>query len=394
MCFSTCTGDDFGSFVRSRPTMLTDRTSPWLGYLSAVYHESVRVPFNLSRLTFYYMPNGRWSTIHPGVQWPMSICRRQYAFRLLPPSPNVTWCERVTCERWARAATNRHTMGYSDKQYAVGGIGYPLKGWPEPAAADATSGRPKRKKEWPPANEPDLAAAYGREVGVWRRGSGWWIEVIRVRHGGEGESHYGCWFYQAPGSGIWLRLGNATRNGYDLASHWLRRHGMSSWADASRMLHLNSSDLHAALIGHVRMRELDAYFPPEMYHRVPYLTRPRYGGIELGPFMAKDAGFNTFTSGNEIVALSDGCMHGRHGMGTNRTGGCVPHGVGLRTGQRANLPCHCDTTDALLNCDGQVGERRRAHRPAPTAHHGTHTPNSLPPLTALPSTTHGFQKNH
>ena len=34
-------------------------------------------------------------------------------------------------------------------------------------------------------------------------------------------------------------------------------------------------------------------------------------------------------------------------------GGCVPRDVGLRTGLRANLPCHCDPKDSLLNCDGR-----------------------------------------
>ena len=129
---------------------------------------------------------------------------------------------------------------------------------------------------------------------------------------------------------------------------------MRSWADASRKLNLTHGELRSALIGHVRMRELDSYFPPEIYRRVPYRVPPRYGGNELGPFMAKDAGFDTWLKGDiELVALSDRCMNGANGMVTDSAGGCVPRDVGLRTGLRANLPCHCDPKDSLLNCDGR-----------------------------------------
>ena len=372
-CFSICDLQSYLLFRESIPPTLDDPSSPWLPYLQTVYHEqSIRLPFNLTRLWLFYMPTSRWRTRNRGVEWPMALCRKQYNFKLLEAATNAPRCKVRTCARWLMArgtqkkpppslATISHAMmsamnrsGFTNRssstnrssttrqkplqgRYTVGAIGYPLKGHPSAEPADAIVGGVRKAP----------MAERLQTVTVQRGRSGLWAEVIRVRHGGEGAEDYGCWFYLAPGSGIWLRLGRAISNGHTLATSWLARHNMS-WENATAVTNLSMADLRAALVTQVRYRELDAYFPPHIYHRVPFNKVPRFGGIELGPAMARDAGYDTWLKGGEVVALSHGCMKG--GI-TNLSGGCVPRDVGLRTGQRANLPCHCDPQSNVLNCD-------------------------------------------
>ena len=72
-CFSTCTADEAADFLNAIPDVVSSK-SPWLGYLRAVYAEDVQLPFNLSRLNFFYHNDAVWRRSHPGVVWPMRPC--------------------------------------------------------------------------------------------------------------------------------------------------------------------------------------------------------------------------------------------------------------------------------------------------------------------------------
>ena len=202
---SICDLQSYLLFRESIPPTLDDPSSPWLPYLQSVYHEqSIRLPFNLSRLGLFYMPTSRWRTRNRGVEWPMALCRKQYNFKLLEAATNVPRCKVRTCARWLMARGNRikpppsllishammiamnrssstnHSSTSSQKAlwraYTVNAIGYPLKGHPSAEPADAIVGGARK-----------APMAERLQTGTVQRGrSGLWAEVIRVRHGGEG----------------------------------------------------------------------------------------------------------------------------------------------------------------------------------------------------------------
>ena len=211
VCFSTCTLDDYALFEAQRPRMITSNSSPWLAYLRTVYHEKVAVPFDLSRLIFFYMPNERWRSLHGRrrIEWPAAICQRQYNFRLMSPPPNeTTRCPKRTCERWLpnlpawdesakvnvssvahnRSGTSSVRRVQSRRKFS--GVGYPLKGRPEPVAADGTNAGYVIK---PPSGYAEKIATSHSQPGPANRNVTGklpprkWVEVMRVNHGGEGE---------------------------------------------------------------------------------------------------------------------------------------------------------------------------------------------------------------
>jgi hypothetical protein len=70
-CFSLCTQSQAELFLRHLPTLVENASSPWFGYLTAVYRRRPALPFNLSALNFFYHRHQRWPA---EVEWPMSTC--------------------------------------------------------------------------------------------------------------------------------------------------------------------------------------------------------------------------------------------------------------------------------------------------------------------------------
>ena len=128
----------------------------------------------------------------------------------------------------------------------------------------------------------------------------------------EGRLNYGCWFFPAAGSGIWLPLGRTyithTKSGGSLASL------KAAWRANTTIEH-NESEKIVAPHGEVMPS---------------YAARLGYDTVQ--------AQFNNMGSMAETVAVSAPCMarEGRPGLGA-----CVP--LELRAGARAERRCECDS---------------------------------------------------
>ena len=191
------------------------------------------------------------------------------------------------------------------------------------------------------------------------------IEVMRFETGGgrtgrngEGARWYGCWFFPAPGSGIWI----STNRTLTLAhkDEALGRAPLGVRGGSTDMLSAYMRKHHAE--GNERLRELvlsdrfseaqamlafpsDAAFVTEYYHRDGFL-----------PYLAHSLAYDTlqvqFPFPELIVARSE-CMHGERSIRT-----CVP--VRLSAGWQANRPCTCSEDVLSLNCDSTSRTRSLA----------------------------------
>ena len=74
-CFSTCSLAEARAFVSRLPREVSTSDSPWFAYLKAVYRSPVALPFDLSRLSFFYHRDDAWEREHAAVEWPMAVCR-------------------------------------------------------------------------------------------------------------------------------------------------------------------------------------------------------------------------------------------------------------------------------------------------------------------------------
>ena len=74
-CFSTCSLAEARAFVSRLPREVSTSDSPWFAYLKAVYRSPVVLPFDLSRLSFFYHRDDAWEREHAAVEWPMAVCR-------------------------------------------------------------------------------------------------------------------------------------------------------------------------------------------------------------------------------------------------------------------------------------------------------------------------------
>ena len=96
VCFATCTLAQTRRFLERMPRFVNTSTSPWYGYLRAVYGPAVPLPFALDSLRWIYHGSAHWASAHPGVVWPMADC-------ISSPPP----CAPAECARWTAGADNR-----------------------------------------------------------------------------------------------------------------------------------------------------------------------------------------------------------------------------------------------------------------------------------------------
>ena len=196
-CFSTCSEEDSVTFLNAIPDLVTTKDSPWLDYLHAVYGEEVPVPFNLTQLNFFYHNDASWRRNHPGVEWPMDSCEMERS----PAAPGLvvgrvpadSWrCSLEVCSRWQQQE--------SSKERVASVLFWLQPGWHTGASAGVVFaahgpvglGREQRMLE-----------ANGH-VEVMRTGLA--REDCRCRDVTDPPA-YGCWFYSAVGSGVYLASG-------------------------------------------------------------------------------------------------------------------------------------------------------------------------------------------
>ena len=74
-CFSTCTISDANHFLGLIPRVVSSASSPWVSYLRSVYGSEPPLPFELSKLRFWYHRSTRWQRLHgDSLEWPMAAC--------------------------------------------------------------------------------------------------------------------------------------------------------------------------------------------------------------------------------------------------------------------------------------------------------------------------------
>jgi hypothetical protein len=220
-CFSMCTVDEARQFHRNLPGPI-NRSSPWAGYLDAVYGTEARLPwpFDLRSLTMFYHNDRRWSSRHPTTEWPMATCAR----RAQPESRGLSWngptttaCPSHICARWTvppplpEAAYSASALlppmillpeiGRQPPDITTVGAYWPLQ--PAALGGYAADGAESRS---PNSSVPTASLAPSRVQWAATR-SGGWVEVLREPSGLEGQAGYGCWFTPARGTGVcWVHV--------------------------------------------------------------------------------------------------------------------------------------------------------------------------------------------
>ena len=364
-CFSLCGADAAREFRARLPRSVSH--GPWVEYLQAVYG-FVELPFDVSQLQFF------WAHLLPTA---MHLCPKPHA---APPQAVLPTCSPEACDGWLEPAA---TAAVADDSSFI----WPPIWPPLPNDAEANASPKERRRlartqflliqprerageandSWvevmrvvPPgtvlgADGADCDVAYGwqRDCQEWRPGTTYpwqpagYFQSPNCRPLGccrEGRN-YGCWFWPAKGSGIFVHLGrtavmrdrhHAEESGYGVrAQVWLTKHGRN---------------------GTVRLRGNDC-----MYARAAR-------DFGLDSLQVLRANRNVFTGQktspvSEIVLTADGCVH-PHRIVTHA---CPPvplrSGVGLR-----KQPCACSRNKHLtvLNC----GESVSASAAARARYHG------------------------
>ena len=241
-CFSTCDLPSAADFRSSIPDTITDPASPWMGYLTVVYGRAPTLPFELSRLNFFYHNDRRWNR-RRRVPWPMATCRKRTTdmrplrmsrtdalnmtgfwrtFAEAAPAPR---CEQSHCEKWLRPRRDRLTTSSQDAARgsgvdhivlvtnAEGGsrgvILFGGRGSLAPLHLGSTGAGATR---FAPSTAASLSdGSLGRRLHASRA----MVEVMRMdetainpaMRPAEGTRGTGCWFFPAEGSGVWLDLG-------------------------------------------------------------------------------------------------------------------------------------------------------------------------------------------
>lgn len=183
-----------------------------------------------------------------------------------------------------------------------------------------------------------------------------WMEVIRWSSLGSQEgAGLGCWWFAAPGSGIFLRVGRS-----------LRVHNRSELAST---LGLNVSDYtHTTESGFIVGR-LSRGFPrildtPELraayFKKNPWVLEHRGGqsfcpravvlGYDTIQVRQEECSWPQATSGwcyMEVISCHPACTS----VGVRKLKLACPSGLPLRTGLNASLKCECNNARDIANCE-------------------------------------------
>ena len=353
-CFDMCNRSSVVEWLHRIPEMITDPSSPWMGYLAAVYGSRPQLPFNMTALNFFYHNDESWPI---NVEWPMANCRihlrefcREFNGGYCTHANPAPRCSESVCNRWLApqqqtSRSNLHHIGLmhlrSDDDPLRKTRGTGIFAYPRFEIQKALHG-----VDTPDGHGmPQILDAFSRALGHGVPRSGEWVEVIRendkiANHGEthEGREGYGCWYYPARGSGIWIRVGRLIAiHSKDVLSNLLHEWQASASVNHNATASLMSSAHHGE------------YFPM-LAHDLGY-----------------DAVFNQFRDLRkttmarpfaELVITSRSCMwptvaelakrkRGRRGQ--RALGTCVAW-VETRHGYAPDRECRCSEERSSLNC--------------------------------------------
>lgn len=385
-CFSSCSLESARAFHAHLPRVVTSG-SPWVAYLRAVYKADVPLPFDVSALNFFYHHDGAWARDHPDVAWPMAPCRKargaQSAFEVggfhrsrAEPVP-VPECAAATCAKWLPSRTRFGARPRAVDHVVIvpsadglsrGTVFFGGRGSLAPLRADFAHARATR------------ATLQGTSLGRGLNANGTHVEVMRMHERAvnphmaptEGTNHYGCWWFPARGSGIWLALGRTFH-----LHHKSQATGQPPFREGGPSDLLGAFMRQSTPPGAPLPKRIWAYRPssqprPYIPSRWPELrggsadVRIRVARLpstesrtERFPALALALGIDTVqvqtmagsdseALPSEIVSTSRACMQAPEPVGT-----CPPVGIELRRGlpDRPNFEfCACNHTDVALGC--------------------------------------------
>ena len=398
-CFSLC-GVDAAADFHARLPRRASASSPWAGYLRAVYGEDVAFPFAVAKLHFF------WADLLPTA---MHLCPKPH---VAPEQPVLPSCPPAHCEGWLEdAADTRHRQQrrqqeeedqqrrrqqQRESQFGAWASWIPQQRSPQPGRASfiwpplwppfreehsPLNASPKLRRKLPhnqflliqpherapalngtwmevirviPPNlvpgvaVPECDAHYGwqRECQVWQPGSDWPYQphgyvqrqdCLPLGCCREGRN-YGCWFWPARGSGIYVNVG--------------RSQVLRSRSDAEHSGFGARAVVFNAKYGRnvtVRMRGNDC-----MFARVAR-------DLHLDSVQVLRANRQVFTGQStapafELVLAAPACTHPSEVL----QHACPP--VTLRAGERAQKTCACSSAAeyAVLNCAAGGADGGRA----------------------------------
>lgn len=361
-CFSMCHVDEARLFLSRLPPAISSTSSPWYEYLKAVYHGSVPLPFDLSRLRVFYRDTEGWRKrrTKPRVGLPLQRCVGR-------PRPR----------EWGRSITDRTKFLYADHTHrrcadhvCRSWLVYPSTAEPVPWRPIAVTFREEYvevrllggnhtqpKPHTRGASQPP--SRWFPEPRMYSDGA--WVEVMRSDFSAagtrEGQAGYGCWFYPIEGSGVFIQIGRSfhAHEGHRIADR-------TCAADASCRSPLLRDFL--ALPG----KTLDSIPTPEGEYK------------ELWPFAAHALGYDSLqvhrrhnlSGPGEIIITNEACSHSESPIRA-----CPP--IELRTGSSRERRCVCSESRSFLNCEGEASTVAKL----PSAGGVQPPPSSAPPRYAL-----------
>ena len=294
--FGVCTPQELASFMLRLPTSVKRRSSSIYAYLRTVYRtDELELPYSLDRLEAFYP-------------------------RLLPVQP---------CSVARRPATRSHASHLSPVCSKL------CSEWlakPTPAAEAVASFMRNRSfirvvGDGSDGDSPSLypfsqIVAFQPPPSLRKLRKHAWVEVTRFAdtHSPrmEGSNGYGCWFYPARGTGVWVHTGSSlVWPTWMIASREVREATGKRRYDDSPFAQFAATRRH------------DSFQIKRSHGRV-------WGWHEL----------NETAPSHELVIVRPECMNG-----TRRLRGCIPGE--LRTGPNASAHCACDASHHdLLQCAG------------------------------------------
>ena len=236
-CFGSCFQQELNSLLRRLPSTVRSTSSPWMQYLNTVYGEDLSLPFDLTRLRFFYHSTNRWNRHHHPAFWPMHACTLgntiPFAQRNgtvvsqggLPPGrgarpENTTRpCAPEYCAQWLSTNPDGRVQNHSVAP-SLFQIFF--------SASDAEPNGLRRTQS------VGTIWSYANDVAVEALPSNSWIEVWRWQHGlrfPEGLNGFGVYCSRAPGSGMWANLGHTEAFASKVEAHammrtrWLQQEG-------------------------------------------------------------------------------------------------------------------------------------------------------------------------
>jgi len=351
-CFSTCDVQSANEFTRHIPASVST-SSLWAPYVSAVYGEGVRFPVDIRSFNWFYHNDQAWRASYPKVEWPMASCvlaapklgstgYSRRSSRAKAAVPIGASCAASVCSRWwfhgeqSRIASMVDEISVLPSVEAGASSGVLLfgsLGGNDTAIEEALAETGART----------LFQLLGRALVA----DGEWAEVIRSAISPafhwlrpEGTCQYGCWFFLARGSGMYVNVGRSWRvkNKGELA----RPQGA----------HLHTSSLST-------LQQLGQASLPANCSNITRMVQTKTKSLETYPWSAHLLGYDTLQERstanrdlnkskgllmhNELIDTSVSCMYGAQPITT-----CPP--VKLRSGFDAQRPCRCTNKLPVLNC--------------------------------------------